>query len=52
VLRSLSAAMAQAPEPPGVDTKASKTWNSDDAEVEKIFKPRTDDWNRAYYYRR
>ena len=44
-------AMAQAPMPPGVDTKAIKTWYSDDAEVEKLFKPWTDDWNKAYNYR-
>ena len=44
-------AMAQAPMPPGVDTKAIKTWYSDDAEIEKIFKAWTDDWNKAYNYR-
>ena len=27
--------------------KAIKTWYSDDAEIEKIFKPWTDDWNKA-----
>jgi iron(III) transport system substrate-binding protein len=43
--------LAQAPMPPGVDGKAIKTWYSDDAEVEKIFKPWTDDWNKAYNYR-
>ena len=44
-------AMAQAPMPPGVDAKAIKTWYSDDAEIEKIFKSWTDDWNKAYNYR-
>jgi len=44
-------AMAQAPMPPGVDIKAIKTWYSDDAEVEKIFKSWTEDWNKAYGYR-
>ena len=44
-------AMAQAPMPPGVDAKAIKTWYSDDAEIEKVFKPWTDDWNKAYNYR-
>jgi iron(III) transport system substrate-binding protein len=44
-------AMAQAPMPPGVDANAIKTWYSDDAEVEKIFKAWTDDWNKAYNYR-
>ncbi len=43
--------LAQAPMPPGVDAKAIKTWYSDDAEIEKIFKPWTDDWNKAYGYR-
>ena len=37
--------------PPGVDAKAIKTWYSDDAEIEKIFKSWTDDWNKAYNYR-
>ena len=44
-------ALANAPMPPGVDIKAIKTWYSDDAEIEKIFKPWTDDWNKAYNYR-
>ena len=44
-------AMTQAPMPPGVDAKAIKTWYSDDAEIEKIFKAWTDDWNKAYNYR-
>jgi iron(III) transport system substrate-binding protein len=44
-------ALNDAPMPPGVDIKAIKTWYSDDAEVEKIFKPWTDDWNKAYNYR-
>ena len=43
--------LAQAPMPPGVDRKAIKTWYSDDAEIKKIFKPWTDDWNKAYGYR-
>jgi iron(III) transport system substrate-binding protein len=44
-------AMTQAPMPPGVDITAIKTWYSDDAEIERIFKPWTDDWNKAYNYR-
>jgi len=44
-------AMANAPMPPGVDVAAIKTWYSDDAEVERIFKAWTDDWNKAYNYR-
>ena len=44
-------AMAAGPIPPGVDIKAIKTWYSDDAEIEKIFKSWTDDWNKAYSYR-
>jgi len=43
--------LAQAPMPPGVDSNAIKAWYSDEAEIEKIFKPWTDDWNRAYGYR-
>ena len=48
--------LAQAPMPPGVDpdaikTGAIKTWYSDEDEVEKVFKPWTDDWNKAYNYR-
>ena len=43
--------LAHAPMPPGVDADAIKTWYSDDAEIEKIFKTWTDDWNRAYNYR-
>jgi iron(III) transport system substrate-binding protein len=45
------ASMTNAPMPPGVDSKAIKTWYPDDAEVEKIFKSWTDDWNKAYGYR-
>jgi iron(III) transport system substrate-binding protein len=44
-------AMAAGPMPPGVDTKAIKTWYPDDDEIEKIFKSWTDDWNKAYNYR-
>jgi iron(III) transport system substrate-binding protein len=44
-------AMAAGPMPPGVDTKAIKTWYPDDDEIEKIFKSWTDDWNKAYSYR-
>ena len=44
-------ALSEAPMPPGVDIKAIKTWYSDEAEIEKIFKPWTDDWNKAYNYR-
>jgi iron(III) transport system substrate-binding protein len=43
--------LAQAPLPPGVDAKAIKTWYPDDAEFERLHKPWTDDWNRAYNYR-
>ena len=43
--------MIQAPMPPGVDAKAIKSWYPDDAEIEKISKPWTDDWNRIYNYR-
>lgn len=43
--------LAQAPMPPGVDVKAIKTWYADDAEIEKLHKPWTDDWNKAYGYR-
>jgi len=43
--------LANAPMPPGVDAAAIKTWYPDDAEVERIFKPWTDDWNKAYNYR-
>jgi iron(III) transport system substrate-binding protein len=48
--------LSQAPMPPGVDpdaikTGAIKTWYSDEDEVEKVFKPWTDDWNKAYNYR-
>jgi iron(III) transport system substrate-binding protein len=43
--------MANAPMPPGVDASSLKTWYSDEAEVERIFKTWTDDWNRAYNYR-
>jgi iron(III) transport system substrate-binding protein len=44
-------AMAQAPMPPGVDPGAITTWYPDDAEIEKLFKSWTDDWNRTYNYR-
>src|SRR5215218_9672629 len=40
------ASMTNAPMPPGVDAKAIKTWYPDDAEIEKIIKPWTDDWNK------
>jgi len=43
--------LREAPLPPGVDAAAIKTWYPDDAEVEKVFKPWTDDWNKAYNYR-
>jgi iron(III) transport system substrate-binding protein len=43
--------LAQAPLPPGVDRAAIKAWYSDEAEVERIFKTWTDDWNKAYGYR-
>lgn len=43
--------LAQAPMPPGVDVKAIKTWYADDAEIEKLHKPWTEDWNKAYGYR-
>lgn len=43
--------MARPPMPPGVDITAIKAWYSDDAEIEKIFKSWTDDWNKAYNYR-
>src|SRR3954466_8188131 len=43
--------MTNAPMPPGVDAKAIKTWYPDDVEIEKIIKPWTDDWNKAYNYR-
>ncbi|MEJ0079134.1 MAG: extracellular solute-binding protein [Alphaproteobacteria bacterium] len=43
--------LANAPMPPGVDARAIKAWYPDDAEIERIFKPWTDDWNRAYGYR-
>jgi len=45
------ASMTNAPMPPGVDAKAIRTWYPDDDEVERIFKPWTDDWNKAYNYR-
>jgi iron(III) transport system substrate-binding protein len=44
-------AMASAPTPPGIDIKSIKPWYSDDAEIEKVFKAWTDDWNKAYNYR-
>jgi hypothetical protein len=43
--------LATAPMPAGVAPKAIKTWYPDDAEIEKIIKPWTDDWNKAYNYR-
>jgi iron(III) transport system substrate-binding protein len=43
--------LANAPMPPGVDPRTIKAWYSDEDEVEKIFKPWTDDWNKAYNYR-
>jgi iron(III) transport system substrate-binding protein len=43
--------LANAPMPPGVDRAAIKAWYSDEAEVERIFKAWTDDWNKAYGYR-
>jgi iron(III) transport system substrate-binding protein len=43
--------LANAPMPPGVDATAIKTWYPDDAEIERIFKAWTDDWNKAYGYR-
>ena len=43
--------MTAAPMPPGVDAKAIKTWYPDDAEIERIITPWTDDWNKAYGYR-
>jgi len=43
--------LAHAPMSPGVDAAAIKTWYPDDAEVKRIFKAWTDDWNKAYNYR-
>lgn len=43
--------LANAPMPPGVDAKAIKPWYSDEAEVGRVFKSWTDDWNKAYGYR-
>jgi iron(III) transport system substrate-binding protein len=43
--------LANAPMPPGVDAAAIKSWYPDEAEIERIFKPWTDDWNKAYNYR-
>ena len=43
--------LAHAPMPPGVDAKAIKTWYADDAEFERVHKPWSDDWNKAYNYR-
>jgi iron(III) transport system substrate-binding protein len=43
--------LRQAPLPPGVDAAAIKTWYPDDAEIERVSKPWTDDWNKAYNYR-
>ena len=37
--------------PPGVDAKAIKTWYADDAEFERVHKPWSEDWNKAYNYR-
>jgi iron(III) transport system substrate-binding protein len=44
-------AMAQAPLPPGVDAKTIKTWLADDAEMEKLTAPWTQEWNKIYNYR-
>lgn len=44
-------AMNNAPLPPGVDAKELKAWYADEAEVGRIFKAWTDDWNKAYNYR-
>jgi iron(III) transport system substrate-binding protein len=44
-------ALARAPMPPGVDPKAIMTWYPDDAEIEKILKSWTEDWNKTYSYR-
>ena len=43
--------LVNAPMPPGVDAQAIKSWYPDDAEIERIFKSWTDDWNKAYNYR-
>jgi iron(III) transport system substrate-binding protein len=43
--------LAHAPMPPGVDAKAIKTWYADDAEFERVHKPWSEDWNKAYNYR-
>ena len=43
--------LANAPMPPGVDAAAIKAWYSDEAEIERVFKAWTDDWNKAYGYR-
>jgi iron(III) transport system substrate-binding protein len=43
--------LTNAPMPPGVDATAIKAWYPDDAEIERIFKTWTDDWNKAYNYR-
>lgn len=43
--------LTNAPTPPGVDASAIKAWYPDDAEIERVFKAWTDDWNKAYNYR-
>jgi iron(III) transport system substrate-binding protein len=43
--------LANAPMPPGVDAAAIRPWYPEDAEIERIFKSWTDDWNKAYNYR-
>lgn len=44
-------ALENAPMPPGVDAKAIKTWYPDDAEIERVFKAWSEEWNKAYNYR-
>jgi iron(III) transport system substrate-binding protein len=43
--------LRNAPMPPGVDAAAIKAWYPDDAEVERVFKSWSSDWNKAYGYR-
>jgi iron(III) transport system substrate-binding protein len=43
--------LANAPMPPGVDASAIKAWYPDEAEVERIFKAWTEEWNKTYGYR-
>ena len=43
--------LANAPMPPGVDASAIKAWYPDDAEIERIFKAWTEEWNKTYGYR-